>query len=42
MMAMIYIAIGIVIGLFIPGPFNEKIKDALKALWHKIVDKVKN
>jgi len=27
---------GVLIGIFIPGPFNEKIRSALKRLWNKI------
>jgi hypothetical protein len=40
-MALSYIIIGILIGLFIPGPFNMAIKAALKTLWDKALEKCK-
>ncbi len=35
-----WVAVGLVIGLFIPGPFNETIKAGLKAAWHKLFLKI--
>lgn len=41
MMLLFWIAVGVIIGLFIPGPFNESIKSVLKSLWHKVIDRFK-
>jgi len=35
-MSILWLCIGIVIGLFIPGPFNSVLKGWIKSLWSKI------
>jgi len=31
--------VGVIVGLFIPGPFNVTIKNQLSSLWNKITGK---
>ena len=40
-MSIVWLCVGIVIGLFIPGPFNKLIKGWLKSLWTKIIGKLR-
>lgn len=35
-MSIFWFALGILVGLFIPGPFNEAIKNWIKSLWGRI------
>ena len=39
-MSIVWLCIGIVIGLFIPGPFNNIIRGWLVSLWGRVVKKV--
>ena len=41
MTLLIGILIGICVGLFIPGPFNEVIRNWLRALWGKVKELLK-
>jgi hypothetical protein len=40
-MSIVWLCIGIVIGLFIPGPFNNLLKGWLKSLWGRVVEWLK-
>jgi len=40
-MSILWLCVGVVIGLFIPGPFDKIIRGWLKSLWSKILGKIK-
>jgi hypothetical protein len=38
-MSILWLCIGILIGLFIPGPFNQVIRNWVVSLWNRIFKK---
>jgi hypothetical protein len=38
-MSIIWFCLGILIGLFIPGPFNQVIRDRVSSFWNRIFKK---
>ena len=40
-MSIFWFVLGITVGIFVPGPFDEVIRNGIKSLFNKIVKKIK-